>query len=434
MVKKLTLIFIFAFLVRLIFLNQSLWLDEATTAKVVQQYDFVGIISKFSQTDFHPPLYYLFMKSWSNIFGYSELSLRMPSVIFSLGAGYVIYLIGGLWAASFFLFNPLIVYYSQEARMYLMATFFLSLSLCYFLKIMKSEKTRDLLWFTVFNGLSFLTFYGSIFFIAAMISGLLIKRKFKLFFTTSFMFSVPLLLVSPLLMGQMANSKIALDQVANWSAVLGTVSIKNLILIPIKFAIGRIDFYPKWIYYAIAGTWTAFVFSRLIMRKSWNINLYLLIFPLLLGLVFSLFSPLLQYFRFIYLILPLSLLLSRSKGRWLTVSGLVIFSLVYLLSPQFHREDWKSLAHGLDSRTVYIISSSSDPIRYYSPQTEVRDLKVIARDFKSSRLTVIPYTADIHGVSYRESLMGNGYRLDKTYLFRDLTYEEWVRPEASDTP
>ncbi|PJA55943.1 hypothetical protein CO165_00980, partial [Candidatus Roizmanbacteria bacterium CG_4_9_14_3_um_filter_33_18] len=73
-------------------------------------FNLTQIISKFSPTDFHPPLYYLFMKLWTNLFGYSEIALRMPSILFSLMTGYVVYLIGGVWAMAFFLFNPLIVY------------------------------------------------------------------------------------------------------------------------------------------------------------------------------------------------------------------------------------------------------------------------------------------------------------------------------------
>jgi len=140
--KKIFLVFFFAFLIRLIALNQSLWLDEAVTAKVVMTYGFTEIVSKFSPTDFHPPLYYLLMKLWTNIFGYSEVALRMPSVIFSLLTGWIIFKIcrlrlghgEPLWTAAFFLFNPLVVFYSQEARMYMMATFLLTGGLYYFFK------------------------------------------------------------------------------------------------------------------------------------------------------------------------------------------------------------------------------------------------------------------------------------------------------------
>ncbi|MBI4226109.1 glycosyltransferase family 39 protein, partial [Candidatus Roizmanbacteria bacterium] len=158
------IIFFASFLIRLISLSQSLWLDEATTARVIQQYNFLEIITKFSPTDFHPPLYYLFMKVWTNVFGYSEIVLRFPSVIFSLLTGYVVYIIGklvinddsgrprdklgvarmtkeqtGFWAAVFFLFNPLIVYYSQEARMYMMVTFLLTVTLYYFIIVCHAE-------------------------------------------------------------------------------------------------------------------------------------------------------------------------------------------------------------------------------------------------------------------------------------------------------
>ena len=44
------------------------------------------------------PLYYLFI-NYGQIFGYSEIALRMPSVLFSLMTGYVVYLIGGIWSA-----------------------------------------------------------------------------------------------------------------------------------------------------------------------------------------------------------------------------------------------------------------------------------------------------------------------------------------------
>jgi len=53
--KKIILIFLAAFLIRLIALNQSLWLDEAVTANVVRNYGLTQIISGFSLNDFHPP-------------------------------------------------------------------------------------------------------------------------------------------------------------------------------------------------------------------------------------------------------------------------------------------------------------------------------------------------------------------------------------------
>ena len=90
------ILFIIAFVIRLISLDQSLWLDEATTAVAVQTHSFWNIVTQFSPSDFHPPLYYLVMKIWTGIFGYSEVALRMSSVLFSMLAGLVVYKIGNL--------------------------------------------------------------------------------------------------------------------------------------------------------------------------------------------------------------------------------------------------------------------------------------------------------------------------------------------------
>ena len=305
MKRKLLLVFLLAFLLRLIALNQSLWLDEATTARVVQKYEFTQIINEFSRNDFHPPLYYLFMKAWTNVFGYSEIALRFPSVLFSLLTGYIVYLIGkklfsndsglatlarmtknrniGMWAAVFFLFNPLIIYYSQEARMYILATFFLTLGLWSFwgaiatpesnndsgqarmtkrsrnpfdkLRVNKFGMT-NIVMFNISIFVSFLTFYGSIFLIILMILYLFYKKQYRHAFFSLFIIIFSLFIIYPLLYQQIINAKQQLGLIPNWGQVLGKANLKNLALIPLKFSIGRISFYPKWIYWGISGVWT----------------------------------------------------------------------------------------------------------------------------------------------------------------------------------
>lgn len=424
--KKILPIFLAAFLIRLIALNQSLWLDEAVTANVVKNLGFSQIVSGFSPNDFHPPLYYLFIKLWTNFFGYSEVALRMPSVLFSLLTGYVIYLIGGIWSAAFFLFNPLIIYYSQEARMYMMATFLLTAGMYYLLK------NKKLILFNLFIILSFYTFYGSIFMIVSMYIYLLYKKQYKFFIVSLLIFIVSLLLISPLLSQQLINSKVALANVTNWSAVLGKANIKNLLLIPIKFSIGRISFYPKWLYWGVAGMWTGFVLFTIktVLNKTVFIKtvFYLFIFPLFLGFLVSFFAPMMQYFRFIYLIPIMAILLSLNKNtsmyRYIVVIGFVVFSLTYLLLPQFHREDWKSLVKSLPKdKPVYMITASSDPVKYYNQSLIVKELKSLSSS--SREIIIIPYTADIYGFDYKKSLTKNGYQQKEVKNFRELSFEIW---------
>ncbi len=445
--KSIFFILLISFLIRLISLNQSLWLDEATTAKVVQTYSYLHIITKFSPFDFHPPLYYIMIKFWTSIFGFSEISLRMPSVIFSILAGLVIYKIGsilknktvGFWAAAFFLFNPLIAYYSQEARMYMLAVFLLSTSLLFLIKILqvKSEKLKvksfDLIAFNLFYILSFFTFYGSIFFIITMLLILLYKKRYKLFLISLIFNLLSLIIISPLLLQQLIHARESLQIVMNWRQVLGTLTIKNLLLIPLKFSSGRISFSPKFFYYIISGLWAVVVWFFILKGGLRNkLLFFLLVTPLVLGLLFSFFSPLLQYFRFLYLIPVMVILLSfgskTSIIRMIEVTGFIVFTFVYLLFPQFHREDWKSLAQTLQkTRLVYMIPSSSDPLLYYSPGISIRDLRTLDGIELEKEITVIPYTADIYGFDYKKELLKRGFTYKETKSFRGLWYEIWVR-------
>ncbi|OGK45712.1 hypothetical protein A3B40_05540 [Candidatus Roizmanbacteria bacterium RIFCSPLOWO2_01_FULL_37_16] len=456
--KKLLLIFILALLVRLISIDQSLWLDEATTARVVKEYGFTQIVNEFSVRDFHPPLYYLFMKLWTNIFGYSEIVLRFPSVIFSLLTGYVIYKIAkllngyiiGIWASIFFLINPLIIYYSQEARMYMMVTFFLTVAL-YFLMIishvglasasvLKTRSrnpfgmTKSIVMFNIFSILAFVTFYGSIFLIIPVLIYILYKKKYSIFFTSCFLLLAVFFLLTPLLYQQFINARAQLRLVPNWTQVLGSTNLKNFLLIPLKFSLGRISFYPKWLYWVVSGLWTSFVFFFILKGGLKNkFLLFLVIGSLGLGILFSFFTPLLQYFRFLYLIplicilMPLGLANLHLKGvNWIIVGGFIIWSLFYLLNPNFQREDWKSLALYLNKDRVYMIYSSSDPVSYYRKDLKIIDLKTVEdKNIIDPEIIIIPYTTNIHGIDYQKILKQKKYKLIKKEVVRGASVETW---------
>lgn len=464
------LLFVFAFILRLVNLNQSLWLDEAIVAKVVRTIPFHLIPIQFSPGDFHPPLYYMVISLWTQIAGHSEIALRFPSILFSLVAGWYVYKIGceikdktvGLWAAAFFLFNPLIIYYSQEARMYMMATALLSIALYYFVVMMKELKISNLqfknvLFFNLFSALAMLTFYGSAFFIAGMIVSYFLivpkgrdlrKRGFWIrFFYLSIGLFVALAILSPLLYQQIMNARVNLLAVKNWSLVLGKAEIKNAVMIFLKFATGRVSWYPKISYYLLAGSgsFVVGIFVLLGVRRS-KLLAVLFILPLLFGLFVSFWAPMMMYFRFLYLIPVMSILLtfsvSSSKPRELNgrversyndIKNILIlvifmaFSLLYLLNPQFHREDWKNLSQALMSQTpVYMILPSSDPISYYRDDILVFELRDIKKMNLPEHINVIPYTSEIYGLDYVDMLQAVGCMKEMQSSFRGgLVIEKW---------
>lgn len=427
------LILLVAFVLRLIALDQSLWLDEAISARVARDYGFVEIISRFSPSDFHPPLYYLLLKGWTSVFGFTAISVRFPSLVFSLLASLPVYILGGFWAAAMFLFNPLLVYYSQEARMYTMATFFLTAAVYFLIRLTKSKHSNftKALFLNLMLILSFYSFYGSIFLITAMLLYLLFKKKYKQFFISSLFLLLAIMVISPLLSRQFIYSRGALEAVLNWENVLGKANIKNLLLIPLKFAVGRISFYPKTLYYFAAGSWIVFVFY-FVFKSQLLFTVYGLLFflPVFLALVFSFFSPMLQYFRFLYLLPLLALILNKGASRlWqklLLLAGFAVFSLLYLLLPQFHREDWKSLASSLpQNKAIYAIPASMDALLYYRPylKLKIKDLRKLQK--LPSSIVVIPYTSEIYGFDYRSILQNKGYKLREKRQFRNLSYEVW---------
>lgn len=427
-----------SYLLRLISLNQSFWLDEAISANVIRNYSFIDIVIIFSPQDFHPPLFYLLLKAWSLIFGTSVFGLRLFSVTASVLAGLFVYKTAkllfnhktALWSSALFLFNPLFVYYSQELRMYSLVTLFLTISTYYFVAILKSNilNLKSKLLFNLFIFLSFLTFYGSVFYIFSLYFLLILQKKYKLLFQLLPCFLLGLLLLSPLLYRQIFLSKTLLADVANWSLVLGKSNLKNLLLIPLKFAFGRISFYPKFIYYILSGLWTVFVFKNFINFTNFKNLKFLFFFPLFLALLISFKLPMLQYFRYLYLLPIFSILLSTTKHKSIILFGFIILSLVCLLNPTFHREDWQSISNSLPaSATVYMIPSFSDPLKYYRPDIKVSDIRTLTPDDLSTRgLIIIPYGFDIFGFNHIPLLQSLNFSHSHTQNFRQISLETWT--------
>lgn len=109
----------------------SLWHDEAFSALLIK-YSWSEMMTRIG-LDVHPPIYYIFLRFWSYVFGHSLFSLRGMSVMFGVAtiiAGYyfVKYVFrserAALISALLIAVNPFQVQYVTEARMYTMGAFF----------------------------------------------------------------------------------------------------------------------------------------------------------------------------------------------------------------------------------------------------------------------------------------------------------------------
>ncbi|MFA4827316.1 MAG: glycosyltransferase family 39 protein [Candidatus Shapirobacteria bacterium] len=422
---KLLSIILLIFGLRLIGINQSLWLDEAVSANVVKNYDFGGIIKNFSPNDFHPPLYYLALKLWTNYFGYSVVSMRLLSILFSIITIYLVFLIGkkikdekfGYWAAIMTGLNPLLWYYSHEVRMYSLITMLLT-------AVVYCWVTKKYFWLNLWAFLAFSTFYGSVFLLATISLYLIIKKRWKEVFIMNIGLGAAVLCWRPLLQIQMKNAQVMLLEVKNWSLVLGKANLKNLLLVPVKMTSGKISFYPKWLYFLISGIWAGWLGLKILKNGLSNKKfLFLAIMPLVLGFLFSLGSPMMQYFRFLYLVPIIALILAGGKNRGLVAIGFLVFGLTYALNQNFHREDWKNLAANLENK-VYMIGSFGDPVKYYRKEVEIMDLR---NNIEDREISVIPYGAEIHGLDYKKKLTDLGYKRIEEKNFLELKLEKWKK-------
>ncbi|MBM4456735.1 MAG: hypothetical protein FJ011_03030 [Chloroflexi bacterium] len=104
----------------------SLWSDEGNSAALATR-SLIQIAADAAH-DIHPPLYYWLLHIWTRIFGLSEAALRGLSVLLGVLLVLVIGGLGrrfygtstGLAAAFIAAASPFQIYYSQEARMYIL--------------------------------------------------------------------------------------------------------------------------------------------------------------------------------------------------------------------------------------------------------------------------------------------------------------------------
>jgi 4-amino-4-deoxy-L-arabinose transferase-like glycosyltransferase len=115
----------------------SFWWDEAYTVQTAR-YDW-ATFWQLQEVARHPPLYFLIVRVWGSLIGWSEFSVRFASVGFSLlGAALVFQLTrrlferrAGVWALLIAAAAPALIVYAQESRMYAL-TFMLAAGTLYF--------------------------------------------------------------------------------------------------------------------------------------------------------------------------------------------------------------------------------------------------------------------------------------------------------------
>ena len=401
----LPLILFLGLILRLVAINQSLWLDEATSAVLARDFSFSRILTEFSPGDFHPPLYYLFLKVWAGIFGSSEVGLRSFSLVAGLATVYVIYLIGkrlldrkaGLLAALFLATSGLHLYYSQEARMYALSALFVACLFYFFLKILNGKKRIDWCLFSILLLLNGLTDYLPNLVIVSFWIFALVAKKDSGWWKNFLLSHIPLIAAYlwwlPTFMNQLRSGLGVAESTPGWWQVLGRTNLKELLLVPVKFALGRISFVDKGLYALVSGV-VLLTYSFFVMRvknlKDDRLRLIWLwlIVPIGLAAILGFRLSVFSYFRLIFTLPAFFLLLAfgilRLKGQLFKASLLFVLCVnllasgAYLFNARFHREDWRGLASFVEKAskdkniiTLFVADGQTEAYKYYAKDGKI---------------------------------------------------------------
>jgi hypothetical protein len=150
-------------------LRNQLWPDEAFSAQAIQM-GWKDMIS-LTASDVHPPLHYIYLKTWSSLFGMSPLSLRLSSsLIMALAVAILVFIIWrwlgqkpAIIGGALLSLSPYILRLGLEVRMYSLAILFCSLVMTFYLENLHVRKRSYQILTGVLAALALYTHYYSVF-------------------------------------------------------------------------------------------------------------------------------------------------------------------------------------------------------------------------------------------------------------------------------
>ena len=396
---------------------QSYWFDEAVTVGLVKA-SFGHMISRIGGSESTPPFYYAVAWVWSRVFGTGEVGLRSLSALAGTATVPVAYaaaaelaskrtaLLVGVLAAV----NPLLIWYSQEARSYALLLLLASASFLLFVRMLRAPSVRGLVGWTVVSALALATHYFAGFLILPEAIWLFLRwrdrRQAALAIAALVAVAGALL---PLLLKQ-RSLELA-------SFITGQSLIGRVLRVPKQYVVGY-DAPADVVITAIAaclvlvGLWLAY--TRLVGRERYAARVCLVVgavgvgAPLVLALAGA---DYLDTRNVLGAWLPLMLVPSfgfgaRNGGRTgplaagaLAAIGLFV-SIAVSADPAYQRDDNRGLAHAIGPVTVpraIVVTPGSAPTAlgvylqpFVLPRTQflvVREVDVAALPARSSTFT-----------------------------------------------
>jgi mannosyltransferase len=219
--------------------KQSFWLDEALAARELHL-SFGAMLSSIGPKEPNPPLFFVLAWPWAKLFGNSEAGIRSLSAVAGtaviplayMSARQLVSRPAAVAAAAFTALSPFMIWYSQEAREYMLLSLFCSASFLFFARCWQRPSRRDLAWWTGFCALAVLTHFFAMFIVVPEALALLYRYRTR---TTALALGLLVAVEAALLPHFLSH----VSRPAGWIGSFPlSVRIKQ---VPVAFAVGNLD-------------------------------------------------------------------------------------------------------------------------------------------------------------------------------------------------
>jgi mannosyltransferase len=337
-----------------------------------------------------PPLYFVLIWGWAKVFGTGEVALRSLSTLAGIALVPIAYLSArelisrwaGVIAAALVTVNPFLIWYSQEARAYMLLALLSGASFWWFVRARSDPSRRNLAWWVVCSSAAVMTHFFAGFVVGPEALWLLWVAR-----TRMTALAVGFVAAAQLAMLPFAVGDTSASHGVGWIAAIPRVN--RIATTAVEWA-GSNIYRRSTIAEGLVGGATLIAIVAVLLlvggdrqtrqaaKVAGTITAFAFVAPLALGLVGQ------DYFlarNEIPAFIPLTTVVAAAcvapRTRWLggalAVALLVLFSITAVdvqSHPYLERPDWRNVARALGPATVprAILAAdgtTADPLKIY---------------------------------------------------------------------
>jgi mannosyltransferase len=369
--------------------NQSFWADEALTAYETHL-GFGPMLHTVARIETTPPLYFVAIWAWAHVFGSGEVALRSFSTLAGIALVPIAFLSArelvsrgaGVLAGAFVAVNPFLIWYSQEARAYMLLATLTGASFLWFIRARQDPTRRNLAWWAACSALALMTHFFAGFLIAPEAVWLLCVSRRRAVIVSVGIVTAAQLAMLPLALIDTSHDAgwIArvprLSRIATMATEWGVSLLNRRVTITDGLLGGAILIVVVAALVVIGGDRR----TRSGAKVAAALAAFVWLAPLALGIAGH------DYFlsrNEILAFVPLATVVAaacvapraRVLGAALAIALLAVFSFATLrvqTRPELQRPDWRQVARQLGPtrvpRVVYVADgTTADPLKIYMP-------------------------------------------------------------------